>query len=212
MEVTMELLIKLGAALLVGGLIGAEREFRDKAAGFRTIIFITTGATLFTIFSAVIAGTENDPARVAANIVSGIGFLGAGAIMREEGRVAGLTTAATIWLAAAMGMGIGSGQYLLVGVGTTVVLFVLWFFPTFENWIDNIRETRTYKVYIPLESDKVNLLDDFFESFSLRVFSRHIIKNQDCLVFTWTAHGAPKNHDELIKELLSDKDVLEFDY
>ena len=92
----LEFLIKLGAALLVGGLVGAEREYRDKAAGFRTIIFITVGATLFTMFSTVIAGEENDPARIASNIVTGIGFLGAGAIMRESGRVAGLTTAATI--------------------------------------------------------------------------------------------------------------------
>ena len=82
----VRILEKLGAALLVGGLVGAEREYRDKAAGFRTIIFITVGATLFTMFSTVIAGEENDPARIAANIVTGIGFLGAGAIMRERSR------------------------------------------------------------------------------------------------------------------------------
>ena len=212
MVVTLELLTKLGAALLVGGLIGAEREFRDKAAGFRTIIFITVGATLFTIFSAILAGNENDPARVAANIVTGIGFLGAGAIMREGGRVAGLTTAATIWLSAALGMGIGSGQYLLVGTATAVVLFVLWIFPTFENWIDNIRESRTYKVHVPLESDKAAQLDEVLEALSLRVFGQHIAKSQEYVICTWTAHGAPKNHDKLIKILLSDKDVLEFDY
>jgi putative Mg2+ transporter-C (MgtC) family protein len=178
MELTIELLTKLGAAMLVGGLVGAEREFRDKAAGFRTIIFITVGATLFTIFSALLAGDENDPARVAANIVTGIGFLGAGAIMREGGRVAGLTTAATIWLSAALGMGIGSGQYVLVGTATAVVLFVLWIFPSFEHWIDNIRESRTYKVHIALDNDKAAQLDDVFESLSLRVFGRHIIKSQ----------------------------------
>jgi putative Mg2+ transporter-C (MgtC) family protein len=212
MELTIELLTKLGAALLVGGLVGAEREFRDKAAGFRTIIFITVGATLFTIFSALLAGDENDPARVAANIVTGIGFLGAGAIMREGGRVAGLTTAATIWLSAALGMGIGSGQYVLVGTATAVVLFVLWIFPSFEHWIDNIRESRTYKVHIALDNDKAAQLDDVFESLSLRVFGRHIIKSQEHMICALTAHGAPKNHDKLIKILLSDKDVLEFDY
>ena len=94
MEITNEML-KLGLAVLIGGVIGAEREFRDKAAGFRTIIFITIGATLFTIFSSILAG-DKDPTRIAANIVTGIGFLGAGAIIREGGRVAGLTTAATI--------------------------------------------------------------------------------------------------------------------
>jgi putative Mg2+ transporter-C (MgtC) family protein len=212
MEFAIELLTKLGAALLVGGLIGAEREFRDKAAGFRTIIFITVGATLFTIFSAILAGNENDPARVAANIVTGIGFLGAGAIMREGGRVAGLTTAATIWLSAALGMGIGSGQYLLVGTGTAVVLFVLWIFPTFEHWIDNISHSRTYIVRLSRDSDKANELDDVFESLSLRIFGRHIIKSQEHMICTWTAQGSPKSHDKLIKTLLSDEEVLEFDY
>ena len=209
---TMELVIKLGIALLVGGLIGAEREFRDKAAGFRTIIFITTGATLFTVFSAIIAGTENDPARIAANIVSGIGFLGAGAIMREEGRVAGLTTAATIWLAAALGMGIGSGQFVLVGTGTAVVLFVLWIFPRFEQWIDNVRDARTYKVFMALGSNKVAELDDEFEKMSLRVFRRHIVKNPEHTICSWTVNGKPENHDKLIETLLADEDVLEFDY
>ncbi|MBN1451109.1 MAG: MgtC/SapB family protein [Anaerolineales bacterium] len=212
MELTIELLIKLGAALLVGGLIGAEREFRDKAAGFRTIIFITVGATLFTIFSAILAGDENDPARVAANIVTGIGFLGAGAIMREGGRVAGLTTAATIWLSAALGMGIGSGQYLLVAAATIVILFVLWIFPIFEHWIDNIRESRTYKVHIPLDSEKATALDDVFNSLAMHIFKRHIIKSKEYMICTWTAQGTPKNHEKLIATLLSDKDVLEFDY
>ncbi len=212
MDPTLELLTKLGAALLVGGLIGAEREFRDKAAGFRTIIFITVGATLFTIFSAILAGDENDPARVAANIVTGIGFLGAGAIMRAGGRVAGLTTAATIWLSAALGMGIGSGQYLLVGTGTAVVLFVLWIFPIFERWIDNISHSRTYKVHLSRDSDKANELDDVFESLSLRIFGRHIVKSQELMICTWTAQGSPKSHDKLIKTLLLDEEVLEFDY
>lgn len=100
-DILTEDLIKLGVAILVGGIIGAEREFRDKAAGFRTLILITVGSTLFTIFS-----LRMDPGfaqtRIAANIVTGIGFLGAGAIIREHGRVGGLTTAATIWLSAAL--------------------------------------------------------------------------------------------------------------
>jgi putative Mg2+ transporter-C (MgtC) family protein len=87
-----ENIIKIGFAVLIGGIIGAEREFRDKAAGFRTIILITVGSALFTIFSA-----SMDPGftrtRIAANIVTGIGFLGAGAIVREHGRIGGLTTA-----------------------------------------------------------------------------------------------------------------------
>src|SRR5512138_1953912 len=114
MDILTENLIKLGLAVLVGGLIGAEREFRDKAAGFRTLI--------------------------AANIVTGIGFLGAGAIVREHGRIGGLTTAATIWLSAALGMGIGAGELIFVLIATLAILIVLLIFPQLEIWIDHIRE------------------------------------------------------------------------
>ena len=97
-------ILKLVFAVVVGGALGAEREFRDRAAGFRTIILICTGATLFTMFSVKLGGPQ-DPARIAASIVSGVGFLGAGAIMRGPVRVVGLTTASTIWLAAALAWG-----------------------------------------------------------------------------------------------------------
>src|SRR5574339_1312479 len=128
-----ENLIKLGMAVLLGGLVGAEREFQDKAAGFRTIILITVGSLLFTLFS-----MSMDPGftrtRIAANIVTGIGFLGAGAIVREHGRIGGLTTAATIWLSAALGMGIGAGELAFVSITTLAVLFVLLIFPRLELW------------------------------------------------------------------------------
>ena len=84
-------LLKILLAVVVGGAIGIEREFRDKAAGFRTLIFICLGATLFTMFSLNLAG-DKDPTRIASAIVSGVGFLGAGVILREGGRVIGLTT------------------------------------------------------------------------------------------------------------------------
>jgi putative Mg2+ transporter-C (MgtC) family protein len=83
-------LVKILLGVLVGGVIGVERELRDKAAGLRTLIFICVGATLFTLFSEKLAG-DNDPTRLAANIVSGVGFLGAGVILRDRGRVIGLT-------------------------------------------------------------------------------------------------------------------------
>ena len=100
-------LIKLLVALFAGAIIGAEREYKSKAAGFRTVILITVGSTLFTMISNYIS---ND-GRVASNIVTGIGFLGAGAIFREGMNVKGLTTATTIWISAAIGMAIGIGRY-----------------------------------------------------------------------------------------------------
>lgn len=164
-------LIKVGMAVIVGGLIGAEREYQDKAAGFRTIILITLGSTLFTIFS-----LSMDPGftatRIAANIVTGIGFLGAGAIVRDGGRIAGLTTAATIWLSAALGMGIGAGELIFVMVATIITLLVLLVFPKIEQRIDRIREARTYEIIVGASDyKKIDLISDTFNKLSLRVLS-----------------------------------------
>lgn len=120
----LDMLARLLLATLLTGLIGFEREATGKPAGLRTHAMVGFGAALFTLVS--IAGFESgDPGRVAAQIVTGIGFLGAGAIWRSEDRVRGLTTAAGLWAAAAIGMGIGSGLLLLGTVGTLVTLGVL---------------------------------------------------------------------------------------
>lgn len=161
-------IIKLLLAVVVGGLIGAEREFRDKAAGFRTIIFICVGAALFTIFSIKLGGNA-DPVRIAASIVTGIGFLGAGAILRDAGRIVGLTTASTIWLAAALGMGIGGGHLLLTLVATAIVLVVLWVFPGVESFIDNLRHTRTYEIVCAFGPERHEELRRLFVDCGLRV-------------------------------------------
>lgn len=209
MVIPYEDLIKLGVAILVGGLIGAEREYHDKSAGFRTIIFICTGATLFTIFSIRLAG-NSDPTRIAANSVSGIGFLGAGAILRDGGRVVGLTTAATIWLAAALGMGIGGGHYIFVGVATLGVLIVLWIFPGMERLIDNLRDHRTYHVVCPLIPEKFDEIEALIKACGLRIVSRKRLKSGDTMLCTWETIGTPKKHAAAAEKLFAHPDVREF--
>ncbi|HRJ58485.1 MAG TPA: MgtC/SapB family protein [Anaerolineales bacterium] len=208
----MEDLIKIGMAVLVGGLIGAEREYQDKAAGFRTIILITLGSTLFTIFS-----LSMDPGftqtRIAANIVTGIGFLGAGAIMREGGRIAGLTTAATIWLSAALGMGIGAGNLSFVLAATFVTILVLIAFPKLEARIDRIREARTYEVTVGVDDfDTVERMSTQFDDLSLRVFEHHQAKNEKSVISTWKVIGAPQNHEKFVQAAMRDKSVKELNY
>lgn len=205
-------IIKLGMAVLVGGLIGAEREYQDKAAGFRTIILITLGSALFTIFS-----LSMDPGftqtRIAANIVTGIGFLGAGAIIREHGKIGGLTTAATIWLSAALGMGIGAGELGFVLVSTGVVLIVLFIFPLVERRIDRIREARTYKVVI--ESGSANgteTIQQALEACSLKAIESHQRKTESAITSTLLVVGSPKNQKKFVEMLMKDKSVKEFDY
>ncbi len=203
-------LFKLLMAVGVGGLIGAEREFRDKSAGFRTIIFICVGAALFTIFSQYL-GEGGDEARIAAQIVTGVGFLGAGAIMRDAGgHVAGLTTAATIWLAAALGMGIGGGYYLYVSVVTVVVLLVLMLFPTVERWIDNVRDFRTYQVVAAPSPQHFGELEALFGACGLRIVDRKRVKTGGDMVCTWYTFGRPKQHQLMTDKLFEHPDVKSF--
>lgn len=211
MELHVHEVVRLLLALVVGGLIGAEREYRDKSAGFRTMIFICFGATLFTMLSGVLGG-EEDPVRIAASIVSGIGFLGAGSILRSGNRTRGLTTAATIWLTAALGMALGSGHYALVGVGTSSVLLVLWFFPRLEHYIDNIREARTYRLTLPISADLFEELEGCFRDEGLEVRSHGQAKEDERMTCTWDAYGKPAHHEALTRKLLLDGRVerLEF--
>lgn len=110
-------------AIILGAVIGWQREKRGKAAGARTYALVTAGAALFTILSANIF--PDDPARIAAQIVTGIGFLGAGAILHKESAIVGLTTAAGLWIMAAIGMAVGLGYYLLAILTTLTMLAVL---------------------------------------------------------------------------------------
>jgi putative Mg2+ transporter-C (MgtC) family protein len=207
-----ENLIKIGLAVLIGGIIGAEREFRDKAAGFRTIILITVGSALFTIFS-----MSMDPGftrtRIAANIVTGIGFLGAGAIVREHGRIGGLTTAATIWLSAALGMGIGAGELIFVLISTLIVIIVLLVFPRLELWIDHIRESRTYKIVVSAaNADKIDKINEALVTHELQVYEHHQSKTGNTIVGTWHTIGSPKHHEKFALIMVKDKDIEDFVY
>lgn len=123
---------RLFLAALLGGLIGFEREASGKPAGFRTNLLICLGAALITEISIAVAHdavleepTRADPGRIAAQIVSGVGFLGAGTIMQARGSVIGLTTAATMWVVAAIGMAVGAGAYAMAGTATAITLLAL---------------------------------------------------------------------------------------
>ena len=201
--------VKLLMAVTAGGLIGMEREFREKAAGFRTLIFICVGSALFTMFSLKL-GAPDDTVRIAANIVSGIGFLGAGVILRDRGRVVGLTTASTIWLTAALGMGIGGGYYVLAGISVVVILAILWGFPLFEHLIGTYRETRMFEVTCPVSHQKFEQLTAIFKEHGLHVKTRKQAKSGDQMICTWEAHGPPKKHDQVVKLLFADPDIKEF--
>jgi putative Mg2+ transporter-C (MgtC) family protein len=122
----LELLIRLLLAAVLGGAIGAERELNDQPAGLRTHMLLTIGACLFTLISAYGFGGGTDPSRIAAQVVTGIGFLGGGAIVRHGLTVKGVTTAASIWATASVGVAIGAGSYVLGTGGAVLVVATLF--------------------------------------------------------------------------------------
>jgi len=135
--------ISLVLAVILGAIIGAEREYHDKPAGLRTNIMICLGAALFTILSKEMGGGDlNALTRIAAQIVTGVGFLGAGAIIRDRAGVHGLTTAATIWLVSSIGMACGAKYYLLAVVSTTLAITVLFGLAPISERIAKLREAK----------------------------------------------------------------------
>ena len=210
-DLTMIDILRICAAMLAGGLIGLEREYRDKAAGFRTLIFIGAGAAAITMLSYKIGGAD-DPARITANIVTGIGFLGAGAILRDGLRVAGLTTAATIWLTAAIGMAFGAGEFLFGASLTLLSLIVLWIFPAFERVVDRIREEHTYEVTVNGGKEQAAEIESALIKHGMKPISRQYFKEQGGLRCRWIAFGKPASHEKFVHYLLDESSVREFKY
>jgi putative Mg2+ transporter-C (MgtC) family protein len=125
-DLQLELALRLTIGLVLGAIIGFERELHRQPAGFRTHSLVALGAALFTIISAYgFAGAQVDPTRIAAQIVSGIGFIGAGTILQYRGNIRGLTTAASLWSVAAIGTAAGAGLLVMAVIGTVLILVVL---------------------------------------------------------------------------------------
>jgi putative Mg2+ transporter-C (MgtC) family protein len=133
----LEAIQRLLLSALLGAVLGIEREWRQKDAGLRTNILITLGSSLFTMMSIELTAGQGDPSRVAAQIVTGIGFLGGGAILRTRGGVQGLTTAAAIWVNAAIGVAAGGGQFHLAVIATVVTLGALLLLTPIERYLQH---------------------------------------------------------------------------
>jgi Uncharacterized membrane protein len=135
-DLELQLAGRLVIGLVLGALIGLEREFHRQPAGFRTHSLVALGAALFTIVSAYgFAGSLVDPTRIAAQIVSGIGFIGAGTILQYRGNIRGLTTAASLWSVAAVGMAAGAGLLAMAAIGTALILVVLYLLDRVEAFV-----------------------------------------------------------------------------
>jgi putative Mg2+ transporter-C (MgtC) family protein len=214
MNLTSDIILKLALSILVGGLLGAEREYRSKSAGFRTMTLICLGATIFTIFSQILGGIGN-PDRIASNIVTGIGFVGAGVIFRGDNtsKVNGVTTAAMIWVTAALGMAIGAGYWLAALIATGMIFAVLVVFSLLEDRIDRANQLRKYRIVCPFENEVLGRFETQFKTHHLRFRRTRQGKTAENLVTgEWLVQGTENNHRHLIHELMRDPTVkaLEF--
>lgn len=204
------LLLRLLMVIVIGGLIGAEREYRSKSAGFRTIILICLGSFLFTTFSKYFS--DASPDRIASNIVTGIGFLGAGVIFKSDNRVNGITTAAIIWAVAALGMGIATGAYYLVFASTIIVLASLLLLTKLEVVIDRINQSHTYKIVSPYRDDLFKEYEALFKECHLTYKTVKRTKSGDNIVGIWHVQGSEKNHNRFTKKMLHHQEILEFEF
>jgi putative Mg2+ transporter-C (MgtC) family protein len=201
--------LKLFVSLVLGASIGAEREYKGRNIGFRTIILVTLGSTFFTIISFII-GEKSDPSRVASNIVTGIGFLGAGAIFRDGLNVKGVTTASIIWIGAAIGMACGIGQFELAITVTLIVLMILLGFAWVQQFIDRYNKELIYRITIPNDLDLKARIETDIYGLHLRFIRVSHTKVDDNLIIIYEISGREKNHNLLIDYLSVNGEVKSF--
>lgn len=197
-------IVRLLMAFAMGGIVGIERERRRKASGLRTSMLICMGAALFTMLSPVLAGQSgSNNGQVASNIVQGIGFLGAGLILHTRNRVLGLTTAASVWVVAAVGMACGAGLYLVATFATLIVYVALQFIGLIEsraNW-------KSYPMLYEVRgSDEKTMFADILavldrKNLRLNIVARDQLGAMERVTFTVSASSA--RHKELLAELVA---------
>lgn len=211
MQVDYEILGRFLLAALWGGIVGAERQYRSKSAGFRTMIMISMGACFFTMMSMLIAEPANRD-RIASNIVTGIGFLGAGVIFRGDNRISGITTAASIWAVAAVGMGIGSGYYFAAGCASVLIFLILAVLPFLENYIERINQSKTYLITCPFSRNLSEKYEETLRACHLKYRLVKQVKENNTLLLVWETQGHAKNHEKYIAEILNRESLQKFEY
>ncbi|MFA6168316.1 MAG: MgtC/SapB family protein [Gemmatimonadaceae bacterium] len=207
----LDLALKLGLAVLMGGAVGLERQIAGKPAGLRTNILICLGSALVMDLSMNLMGSDGrvgDPGRMAAQVVTGIGFIGAGTIMQSKGTISGLTSAATIWTVAAIGLTIGAGFYV-EGLGATaMVIIVLLVIGNLEHKLLRTQRTVPMTIRAAVEADFATL-ELLMKDSGLKVLDRDTYDHPRDRVFEMRVRG-PARQFEVARDLLLERqDVLD---
>lgn len=202
-------LVLILISVILGLFIGTEREYRNKSAGLRTFILVCFGSCLFTILSVKIG--IHDPDRLAANIITGIGFLGAGVIFKGDNKIDGITTATTIWATASIGMAVGAGYVYLSLTGTVLVLLILSTLSYLQNFIDNNHKIREYKIVVNT-FEEVDYFENTFKDFDLSFFVVRQKFTQENIATTWMLTGKHTSHNLFIQHLRRNKKVNSYEF
>lgn len=210
LSIYLEEAAQVSVAFVIGAVIGIEREFRSKPAGFRTMILICVGSCLYTILSK--GSNETSPDRIASNVVTGIGFIGAGVIFKEGISVNGLTTAALIWVTAALGMAVGYHDYPLAIVVTTMVVVALFVLEPVQNIINKFHKVKDYRVKthqlgIVFKDD----LERFFTSRNITFRCMKITKEDNDAVYLYRISTPDRKYDAVNEYLLTHVEVKGFE-
>lgn len=201
---------QVSAAFIIGAIIGIEREFRSKPAGFRTMILICVGSCLYTIISK--ESNSVSPDRIASNIVTGIGFIGAGVIFKEGITVNGLTTAALIWVTAALGMAIGYHHYSLAIVVSIMVVITLFVLEPVQRFINKFHRVKDYRI----KTDSIGEvfkkeLEVFFQLNDMTFRCMKVVKENNDAVYLYRISSPDRNYDAVNLFLLNHAEVKSFE-
>jgi putative Mg2+ transporter-C (MgtC) family protein len=197
-------------AFVIGAIIGLEREFRSKPAGFRTMILICVGSCLYTILSKEAAFGSTD--RIASNIVTGIGFIGAGVIFKEGISVNGLTTAALIWITAALGMAIGYHNYTIAIVVSAIVVVVLFILEPVQRFIERFHKVKDYRIRSAnVDPAFKRELEIFFRNSKVDFRCVKSAKENFEVLYLYRISAPDRNYDKVEDFLIMHKDVKSFD-
>lgn len=206
-----EAVLRLLLVLVLAAAVGVERELRDQDAGLRTHMLVGVGAALFVIagnyaWDDLVFGSETgivlDPSRVVAYVVTGVGFLGAGAILKGNGSVRGLTTAASLWVVAAVGVSVGAGQYALGVAATLLLILSLWPVRKLAAFL-GLRSHKTRELVLEVdEATGVGEILGLVESFSLDIQSTRVTRDEAHRRLTITVSGRDRSLNEAVEGLV----------
>jgi len=208
MHLETEHIIKILCAFVAGALLGMEREYRSKPAGFRTMILICVGSCVFSILSITFAENAD---RIASNIVTGIGFIGAGVIFKEGVNVRGITSAATIWMAAALGMTIGFGYYGIAVMVMILVLATLIILSKLEEVLDNLHQIKQYTIRFRADTYSVEELEKQMDELDVYYVRYKINKQNGEIITFYKIEAAQSIHEKINRFLIANPSVTGFE-